>query len=407
MKLYRKDANGNINVWYAEIGCDDSFTGDLLNTFTIVHGRLGRNLTKEVVKTNRAVEAEIKSRYSAKYKQGYKSLDDVKDNCSVPVKGSLIDYLNLYLPHERTTSDGSLLPMLAKVYDNTNDKVFKACSSYIGQWKINGLRCFIRAKEETAGLFHRTYFTFQSREGTYWNSLDNLSDYLLINLPRDLINGMLYEDWVLDGELYIPGLSINEINSAVKNTNNPFNRHIQFWCYDIAIPDTVQQYRNTEMVRNLFDFRGAHSITKEWHYNNKNRLICLPSYYITCDEQAIQLRNDFIDAGFEGLIMRNPELEYEYGKRKMIKYKKSTDGIFKIIDIIPEGIKRSDIAKFVCKNDINDATFECKLSASIDFQKEVLKNKDKYIDKTLFIEYGERTGVNALPFHLKNVRFNG
>ena len=109
--------------------------------------------------------------------------------------------------------------------------------------------------------------------------------------------------------------------------------------------------------------------------------------------------------GFEGLILRNPDKEYQYGARNsaMIKYKKSTDGRFKIVDIYPEGIKRQDIPLILVKNDINDATFEVHIGGSFEYQKSILENKEKYIGKTLFIEYGERSGVNQVPFHVKTV----
>ena len=31
-------------------------------------------------------------------------------------------------------------------------------------------------------------------------------------------------------------------------------------------------------------------------------------------------------------------------------------------------------------------------------------NKDKYIGKQMYIEYGERSGVNEVPFHIKETR---
>ena len=88
----------------------------------------------------------------------------------------------------------------------------------------------------------------------------------------------------------------------------------------------------------------------------------------------------------------------------MIKYKKSTDGIFEILDIYPEGNKRSDLPLFKCKNDINDATFECHISAPFQYQYHILEFKEMYIGKKLQIEYGERSGVNQVPFHIKTVK---
>ena len=103
---------------------------------------------------------------------------DVKDNVNLPVEGELLAYLTKYLPEYRTTADGSLLPMLAKVYDNTNNKLFNKVPDFIAQWKINGLRCFVSA-EINEDIFNTVRLKFQSREGTYWNSLGNLEDYLL------------------------------------------------------------------------------------------------------------------------------------------------------------------------------------------------------------------------------------
>ena len=108
--------------------------------------------------------------------------------------------------------------------------------------------------------------------------------------------------------------------------------------------------------------------------------------------------------GFEGLIMRNPSAEYQYGKRNlsMIKYKKSTDGKFTIVDIYPEGVKRN-IPLFLCKNDVNDATFECHIGGSQEYQESFLHEAKKTvtIGKQMYVEYGERSGVNKVPFHIK------
>ena len=74
----------------------------------------------------------------------------------------------------------------------------------------------------------------------------------------------------------------------------------------------------------------------EEHYNNKERLIILPSIYINNNYKAIKARNNFINIGFEGLILRNTETDYQYGRRRanyMEKFKDATEGDFIIIDI--------------------------------------------------------------------------
>ena len=393
--LYRRNNFGQPCIWYA--------TEFDKSSIQVTHGIIGKTLTVEVIKTTRKPQDEIKSRIATKRKAGYKYLNELKDNGVLPVEGEVLNYLIAYLPDNRTTIDGLLLPMKAKVYDNTNNKLFNKTSVYIGQWKINGLRCFVSAYTNNNDMFKPIKLKFVSCEGTVWNSLDNLEDYLLTVINKDLLDKMIDEHYILDGEIYLPGHTVNEINHFVKDAKCKENKLLQYWCYDIAIDDTSQHARLDYLKNKQFDFI-AWFIDKNAHLNNTERFVILPSYSIDKDYLAVKARDRFIDLGFEGLIMRNPSAEYQYGKRNlsMIKYKRSTDGKFKILDIYPEGVKRSNIPLILCQNDINDATFECHVGGSFEFQEYVLKNKEQYIGKYMFVEYGERSGVNSLPFHIKH-----
>ena len=396
--LYRKDNNGNITVWACK--CDE------LNPTAVhvYHGRLDGNIIHEWFNTDRINSEERESRYNAKRKTGYKYLNEIKDDTTLPAEDELLGFLKTYLPSIRTTADGSTLAMLAKVFDNTNNKLFKKVSDYIGQWKINGLRCFIRA-EETVDIFHKYHLLFQSREGTYWNSLSKLEEILLNLIPEECLELMAHEGYVLDGELYYPGATVNEINHYVKDPTCIENGHLQYWLYDLAVEDTSQRER-IYILNHFFDNYMIEFKSKESHLRNVNPLVYLPPYIIESEEDATLRRNQFIDLGFEGLILRNPTAEYQFGKRNqaMIKYKRSTDGKFQIIDIYPEGNKRSDLPILLLKNDINNATFETHLNGSFDYQRNILNNRERYIGSYVFVEYGERSGVEAVPFHVKTVK---
>lgn len=395
--LYRKNNQGQPCVWYAKPITD--------KIYNIYHGIVGKTITRTNISTHRRSLDEIKSKFNTKRKEGYKYLYELKDNVTLPVEGELLSYLNTYLLDYRTTIDGSVLPMLAKTFDNTNNKLFKKVDGYYGQWKINGLRCFISAYKEE-GMFSEIRLKFQSREGVYWTSLRFLEYFLISCIPDYFLNKMVEENYILDGELYLPGYSVNDINHFVKDPNCVQNKQLQFWCYDLAIQDSIADERKNILLNNFLS-RKKNITNKEEHLNNKERFVILPTYLINNEENAIKKRDQFIDYGFEGLILRNPSEEYQFGKRNssMIKFKKSTDGKFQIVDIKPEGIKRPDIPIFICKNDINDAEFECHLSAPIEIQKLYLKElKDKTIGKYMHIEYGERSGIKNVPFHLKQVK---
>ena len=398
--LYRKDNNGNITFWNAE-------TQDVC-TIHIQHGRLDGHPIDEYIKTHRKTYDEINSRRNAKRKVGYKFLSELKDNVELPTLNGLQSFLEAYLPSIRTTADGSTLAMLAKSFDKANN-IFKKVDNYFGQYKINGLRCFVKAEIDNVnngGLFAEEgiKLRFQSREGTYWDSLDNLANSLIDIIPPEFLDLMVYENYILDGELYIPGYPVNEINSAVKNINNPLNKYISYWCYDLAIEDTAQ-YKRFEILDGYFEEYMVDFFDKSQHLLFTNKpFVYLPRFNIINEEYAMKKRDDFIDLGFEGLIMRAPDEEYQFGKRNMsmLKYKRSTDGKFLIVDIYPEGEKR-DLPLIACKNDINDATFECHLSGTFEYQQKILREKELFIGKFVYLQYSERSGINKVPFHIKTV----
>ena len=400
LALYRRNSSGEPYVWYCS-----KFDNE---TVQVQHGTVGGKIVKEFYKTHRDVDKEVKSRIVAKLKVGYKPMNEIRDSSTLPVGGDVVSiraWLDAYLPINRTTSDGVILPMLAKVYDN---KVFDRCPIYIGQWKINGLRCLIKVIKNTGDLFKPFSLQFQSREGEIWNSLPTLEDYLLHVISQNVLIELYQNDIALDGEVYLPGgYTINQINHFVKDPTCVENKALQFWCYDIAVEDMLQYNRNNFILGKFHDNIKVFT-DKDSHYNNTERFIVLPTYEVGADWEAKNARNSFIDLGFEGLILRNPNAEYDFGKRRvgiMIKYKKPEDGIFVVVDIKPEGVRRADIPILICENDINDELFKVHLSESLDYQRAVLNKKHSFIGRKVNIEFGERSGVGQVPFHIKEVHF--
>nr|UVM90908.1 MAG: ligase domain protein [Bacteriophage sp.] len=399
-KLYRRNNNGAPTVWWAEL---DSGT----NSITVFYGLVRGNIRKEVYTvTQKDGNKELESRYNEKIKQGYQYLNEICDmHDRPPVEDEnsleLFNFLNTYLPKDLSNGNSNLLlPMLAKTY---NGNVWKKVSCMYGQYKINGLRCIITAYTQN-DMFKPIRLRFQSREGIIWNTLENLSDYLLSIIPANIIRDMIDGYVALDGEIYLPGYTINQINHFVKDANCVENKLLQFWCYDIMMEGN-QAHRN--MYRYHIKKPTSFNSIKE-HYNNKEQLIILHNKYITNDNEAIDARNHFINLGFEGLILRNAKTDYQYGRRRanyMEKFKDAAEGDFIILDIYKE--KKRDLPILLCKNDINNEKFETRLSVSHIVQQEVLFDSQSYIGRTVHIEYGERSGVARVPFHIKTVVING
>ena len=406
--LYKRNAAGKPLVWHA--------VSDAVEII-IEYGLVGGKLHMERIPITLKNANELQSRVNAKRKEGYKELSELKDSLSddaIKIAENaytqlndakpLIYVLNTYLPKYSTTSEGFVLPMLAKVLED--NKPFDKYGTMLGQWKIDGLRCIIGATENGVDLFTPVRLTYHSRTGEDWTAKMSWMDAILLpKISRELLSMMIDEGACLDGELYIPGYAVNDINSFVKNTQLKQHYQLQYWCYDICCENMSAAARFKFKDINLKSVGMTYFNTKEEHLNNTKQFVVLPTWVqIDSYEDAMIHRNQFIDLGFEGLILRNPSAEYQFGKRNqaMFKFKKVDDGKFTIVDIKSEH-KRSDLPLFVCRNDINEELFECSINKPQDVQREILINKDKYVGKYMVVEYRNRSGVNAVPFHARGI----
>jgi ATP-dependent DNA ligase len=393
MRLYKRNAKGSPICWQINKADDN---------YEVSYGPVGGNIHSEIINGKLIKANEIESRIKAKRKEGYKELSELKDSGPVNIANefALINYLNTYLPKNNTTDEGFVLPMLAKVLKD--NKPFDK-RSYLGQYKINGVRCIVGA-EQTNDLFNPVRLTYRSREGTDWTpKLTWMNEIILPAIKDDLLDAMIEEGACLDGELYIPGYKVNDINSFVKNEKLPQHYQLQYWCYDIAIDNMSYEARRKFKMDNINRLCYTFD-TYEQHLNNKSKLVLLPDININNIYDATRFRDKFISLGFEGLIVRDVNSAYQFGARNlaMLKYKRVDDAKFKIVDVVPEGI-RTNLCKLILRNDINEELFECTLNFDHSRQEYILKNKEKFIGKYAFVEYRERSGVKNVPFHAKAV----
>lgn len=394
--LYKRNASGKPIFWRIEKGNND---------IKVEYGLVGKTGRTEIITTHRKLEDEIESLIKAKRKEGYKALQDLYDNSPESIcHSNLILLLNNYLPKFNTHDNGAFIPMLCKTLEN--NKPFEK-DDYFGQWKINGERCIITA-ERTQDLFSDIRLRYRSREGVDWtNKLSYLSDVILPCLSEEIIEMMIEEGVGLDGELYLPGYGINEINSFIKNTELPQHYQLQFWLYDLCIENIKALDRQHILDKNFSKYTLGLLTDKNKHLNNKEQLVKLPYWAVDDINDAIQLRDKFINIGFEGIVIRAEHAEYQFGGKRnnsMLKFKKVVDGLFEILDIVPEGKKRSNLGKFILSNDINNETFECSYNATHKEQEEILINREKYIGKRVLVEYRERSGITQVPFHARAVK---
>lgn len=293
------------------------------------------------------------------------------------------------------------LPNLAtKVIEGKTKLTFP----YLGQRKLNGVRNKIQWVDNVEyqnGLFasESEHIVHVSKEGNqYW--MPHISEYLY----ETLYNNPIYRSIELDGEFYIHGKPLNEIKKSVPlmingkpsiPSNNP--KDITFVIFDIIDNSKLSMTTldRRALLYNIYDTIKHPMIQK------------LQSVVIHNMTEATKFRDMYIAEGYEGLILRQFESTYQYGKRNtaMYKYKKALFKEFKILDIIDKGFKSGRVnITVVLQNDLNSNTFEATPGNLDDswtntMKQELLDNKDKVIGKYGTISYYERTGKNKLPFH--------
>lgn len=394
--LYKRNSQGKPIYW--------SIDKDETCGIKVTYGLVGKKGHQECIATDRKESDEIKSLISSKRKEGYKELKDLYDNSPEYIQGdSLWHYLNTYLPKFNTHEDGKFIPMLCKTLED--NKPFEK-GTYFGQWKINGERCIITA-DKSDDLFQTVKLHYRSREGVDWTEkLAYLDEYLIPCIKDDMLDMMIIEGVGLDGELYLPGYGINEINSFIKNVEVPQHYQLQFWCYDLCVENATALARNSMLTNNFSDYLPLIQ-TKQDHIDNKSKFVLLPSRVISDITEAIKYRDKFIDLGFEGLVIRNEAAEYQFGGKRnnaMLKFKRKEDGYFDVVDIKED---KRGLPIFTLKNDLNDELFDATINLPQNKQRVYLDIKDSVIahGKAL-VEYRERSGIKQVPFHAKIIKIS-
>lgn len=336
--LYSIDSNEIRRVWTVSIkpGC-----------YTVSHGVEGGKLSshtrtclaKNVGKSNET--SLLEQARSEAYSKWHKK-KDAGYYCSTLIE----------LDVEPTDSTGPVLPMLAQCYN-----IKKLQFPCFVQPKLDGVRAIYRNQ------------SFWSRTGKRIKGLEHI------------INQLKNQNGVLDGELYSNELSFQKLVAAVKKPNSDTNKV----CY--VIYDTVLEA----------DFVTRLSVLKS--IENHSNVKILETY--TCEsEQAVEIfHNDFIDSGYEGIILRNNIGFYVQRHRSwnLQKLKKFQDCEFEIVGFLEGKGCESGAILFQCQ--CSAGVFTVRPAGTREERRKMFKVGRSYIGKHLTVKFQELTdsGIPRFP----------
>lgn len=305
--LYKRAKSGDVQFWRIET---HSVTGTIIKT----SGRLGTEnpiMHREEVKgknigkkneTTPVQQAELQaeSDWKKKHDEGYKTLKDLGIDTTVGAwyswngqsKEYLSEILQLAMPKFNSDASGNVKPMLAI----TKAWAPSAKNKYprYAEPKLDGVRATI--------IVDGTNVTILSRSGKPYDTLGHIASAVKRGIGK---GAFLYSGGtvVLDGEIYLHGLLLEEINEAVKkpNVNTP---GLQFWMYDVAsMTEATQQERTAAMLKYAADI-------------NEPDYICFTVHYeVNSDDDVQKLHDQWLEKGFEGAMLKDPEGVYQQGQR--------------------------------------------------------------------------------------------
>lgn len=264
------------------------------------------------------------------------------------------------------------LPMLALNYDDRSHDA--DWSTAFVQPKLNGVRCLMERSGDD--------IVFHSRGNKQFTTLEHLKADALV---------VLRDGEILDGELYSHGdITFQELVSLIKNVKSSdpvrVTKYVKFWNYDRCADEPFVK-RASRLVE----------------YGSIMRV---PTYRVANETEMRAYHQQFVEQGYEGLMLRsgNSGYRFQYRSPALLKVKSFQDAEFQIVGV-EEGVGKAEgQATFICRTNTGK-TFGCRCKGPDAMRKEQWDNRASYVGKMLTVKFQTLSddGVPVFPVGI-NVR---
>lgn len=228
-----------------------------------------------------------------------------------------------------TNQYGVIKPMLAKQESKlTNRKILD--KEWLCSKKLDGVRCLMYWNGEE--------ILTASRGGeTYHYSTKH------IRTRPELINFFKrYPNIILDGELYKHGKTLQQISGAARMEKNAYDCDwLEYWVYD------MYDKSNPEMIAKD---RIKFLIANQPMFMSTDKIYILTHFPVSGESNIWTLHDKYVEEGFEGCVIRNPDRPYKPNGRTndMLKFKRYLDDTYRIIGY-ELGLRGSEDMVFICE----------------------------------------------------------
>jgi len=365
--LYKKTSSGSLRQWTIAL----YETKEGFWAYTTSDGQVGGKIktSKPTVvnagKASRSIfeqaQSQVESKINKKLDSGYKETE------------------------QEALDDVFISPMLAVDFKKRGHSMQYPA---IGQRKFDGVRCIAYLSNGEVVL--------ESRKGKEFPHLNHL---------RDAIKPYLKEGEILDGELYSETLDFQRTVGLVRRES--FSQEdidvmpqIGYRIYDMFSTDSsiteLPFTKRYEMATKLVtDVRANHI------HSLRNPLLVMTKNYVIDEEDSIQgLHDQFVQEGYEGIMVRNPSMPYQMDKRSsgLMKFKSFKDGEYPIVGYTEATGNDAGTVIWICEAP-NGITFKARPTGTREQRTTWFENADNIVGKDLTVRYFELTndGIPRFP----------
>lgn len=372
--LVTRDTKGKIRVIEIDGKWNDEDHGYYITRTTY---QLGGKRTEQPSifinqgKAKRTVLEQFKLEYNSHIKKytdkGYKI---VPTNINIHNTDELNSFIKEVMPEGVTDSNGFKKHMKAKQADDVATKTFDSIPYWYGSRKIDGCRMSLYWKDD--------HIETASRGGQKYLGISHITENSkLIDFFKR------HPNYVLDGELYKHGLSLQQISGLVRREEE--SPELEYYIYDIMDGDKTFEERKVILDDIAEELSLGFNPEKEWEIGDL-KLQMVPQEKVKGWLSMEKLHNKYVSEGWEGLVVRDPSAVYKFGGRTkdMIKIKMYKDSEFEITGL-SEGLREEDMC-FTLKTK-EGKEFKAKPWGSRELKQQYRHDLHKLIGKKATVKY--------------------
>ena len=354
--LYIKDKHGSLREWTVKVDTSGQYP-TIVKSYGVRGGKI--TVTQKEVTSGKNIG---RANETTPYEQ---ALSEAKYLWKKQVDSG-------YSEKVSDTDRPPILPMLANKWEDYSHHI--QIPFYV-QPKLDGVRM-------TVGKIDGK-IVMKSRTGKDVNHLDHI---------RNEVKDLLEEGQFLDGENFSDELSFEEITGHCRTT----------------LESSASSKRLDKIHFHVFDTFHLDRMDEPFSVRHKRIKKINGTYVHAVSTQIVQsiepFYKKFIDAGYEGIMVRDPSGLYELGKRstKLLKYKEFETREYTIVGANRAEGKDKDTVVWVCELHKNGPRFNVRPKGTLQERKRMYLNSAEYIGKQLTVQFQNLSngGIPRFPVGL-------